>query len=198
MKQLSLCVVLFFYINNTTAQSTPVELFDLIKKFITDSTGYSQVGDWNVGSPKNFPVKWKSDRIEMSDDTSINFYMLGTAHISIQGKTFLQNQQPLKWNVMLKGPRMGYTSFSIVSGPSKDLQPKWTIDSLFGKQVFRQKLVKRCDQNPLTGFYFYEFKLRKKDMVYLKLSWITVNGMTALRIDCYDSYTLYAAKLDCK
>lgn len=30
-----------------------VEIYDLIKKLWMDSTGYSEVGDWAVGNPKN-------------------------------------------------------------------------------------------------------------------------------------------------
>jgi hypothetical protein len=56
-----------------SAQSPKNELYDLIKKLINDSTGYENVGDWAVGQPKKFPVKWNEDRIIMSEDTSINF-----------------------------------------------------------------------------------------------------------------------------
>jgi hypothetical protein len=115
------------------AQSEKTELYDLIKKLLYDSTGYENVGDWTVGKPKKFPVKWKSDRIEMSEDTSINFYRIGSAEITIKGRNFTQAGQVLKWNIMLKGPRMGYGSYSIVSLPlCSDMQPKYTLDSIFG------------------------------------------------------------------
>jgi hypothetical protein len=97
---------------------------------------------------------------------------------------------------MLKGPRMGYTSFSIISSPSADIKPKYTIDSLFGKKAFRAKLIKSCDANTISGFYYYELKLPKKDLAFLKLSWITLNGNTAIRIDCYDNWSKYAVKLN--
>ncbi len=63
-----------------SAQSTKTDVFDLIKKLLCDSTGYENIGDWAVGQPQKFPVKWKADKIEMSEDTSINFYRLGTAN----------------------------------------------------------------------------------------------------------------------
>lgn len=88
-----------------------------------DSTGYSNVGDWAVGNAKKYPVKWKEDRIIMSDDTAINFYRMGSANISIKGKTYTDAAgQPVKWNIMLKGPRMGYSSFSIISCLQKILR----------------------------------------------------------------------------
>jgi hypothetical protein len=179
------------------AQSTKTELYDLIKILVTDSTGYENVGDWAVGQPKKFPVQWKADQIEMSDDTSINFFRLGMANITVKGRSFMQAGQPVKWNIMLKGSRMGYSSFSIISSPSSNIQPKFNIDSIFGQKPHTAKLLKSCDAKALTGYYYYELKLPKKDIAYLKLSWMSLNGNTAIRIDCYDSWSKYAAKLDC-
>ena len=179
------------------AQSPGTELYDLIKKLLSDSTGYDNVGDWSVGQPKKFPVKWKADKLEMSNDTSINFYRLGTAAINIKGKTLMQNIEPVKWNIMLKGPRMGYSSFSIISSPSGDIKPAFTIDSLFGKKSFSAKLLKPCDAKTLSGFYYYELKLARKDVAFIKLSWLSLNGNTSIRIDCYDNWSKYAVKLDC-
>lgn len=198
MKKLILLILIACSANIVTAQSAKVELYDLIKKLITDSTGYENIGDWAVGKPKKFPVKWKADKIEMSPDTAINFFRMGTAEVTINGKTFMQAGQPVKWSIMLKGPRMGYGSFSIVSAPlSSDMQPKYNIDSVFGKKTFKAKLLKSCDAKTISGYYYYELKLPKKDIAYLKLSWVSVNGATALRVDCFDSYSKYAAKLDC-
>jgi hypothetical protein len=133
----------------------------------------------------------------MSDDTSINFYRQGTANITIKNRSYVQGGQPVKWSVMLKGPRMGYTSFAIVSTASSDLNIKMTIDSIFGTRPFKAKLLKSCDTKTLSGYYYYELKLPKKDIAYLKLSWLSVNGNTAIRIDGFDSRSHYAAKLDC-
>lgn len=180
-----------------SAQTPKTELYDLIKKLLYDSTGYENVGDWAVGQPKKFPVKWAEDRIIMSDDTSINFYRMGTADITMKGRSFMKAGQPLKWNVMLKGPRMGYTSFSIISSPSEEIQPKYIVDSVFGKKPFTVKLLKSCDTKTLAGYYYYELKLPKKDIAFIKLSWLSVNGNTAIRIDCYDNWSKYAVKLDC-
>ncbi len=180
-----------------SAQTSKTELYDLIKKLIPDSTGYENVGDWSVGQPKKFPVKWKADKIEMSEDTSINFFRLGTTDITIKGQTFMQGAASVKWNIMLKGPRMGYSSFSIISSPSNNFQPKYTIDSLFGKKPFKAKLLKTCDAKTLSGYYYYEVNLPKKDIAFIKFSWISVNGNTAIRIDCYDNFSKYAVKLDC-
>ena len=179
-----------------SAQSAKTELYDLIKKFLCDSTGYENVGDWSVGQPKKFPVKWKADRLEMSEDTSINFYRAGTADITIKGRSFKQADQPVKWNIMVKGPRMGYSSFSIISSPSPEILPKYTIDSIFGKKPFKATLLKSCDAK-FAGYNYYEVKLPKKDPAFIKISWISVNGNSAVRLDCFDNWSKYAVKLDC-
>jgi acyl CoA:acetate/3-ketoacid CoA transferase alpha subunit len=98
---------------------------------------------------------------------------------------------------MLKGPRSGYTSFSIISTPSAALGVKYTIDSVFGNKPFKAKLLKNCDSKKLTGYYYYEVKLPKKDVAFIKFTWLSANGNTAIRIDCYDSWSKYAVKLDC-
>jgi len=122
---------------------------------------------------------------------------MGTADITIKGRNFMQASQPVKWNIMLKGPRMGYGSFSIISSPTTDIQPRYTIDSIFGNKAFKAKLLKSCDAKELAGYHYYELKLPKKDIAFLKLSWISVNGNTAIRIDCFDNWSKYAVKLDC-
>lgn len=184
-------------IHSATIAQPKTELYDLLKKLIYDSTGYSNVGDWAVGNVKKFPVKWKEDRIVMSDDTAINFYRTGNVNISIGGKTFTDiHNQPVKWTIMLKGPRMGYTSFSIISTPSKGLATKRTIDSLLGNRPYVAGLKKNCDAK-ISGFSYHTLKLPKKDLAFVKFSWLTVNDNTSIRIDCYDEWSQYAAKLNC-
>lgn len=183
---------------SATAQVPKTELYDLVKKLLYDSTGYENVGNWAVGQPKKYPVSWKADRIEMSEDTSINFYRMGTANVTVNGKAVPASGQGPGWNVMLKGPRMGYASFSILSPAFAGLHPKLTLDSVFGSRPYTAKLLKSCDTKPLLGYYYYEVKIPKKDIAYIKLSWLTVNGNTALRIDGYDSWSKYAVKLDCR
>lgn len=196
MKKILLLSILIITTVAVSAQ-TKTELYDLVKKFLYDSTGYENVGDWAVGNPKKYPVKWNADRIEMSDDTSINFFRKGVADISIKGKTFSTGSEAVKWNIMLKGPRMGYSSFSIISPNSKEFSTHYTIDSLFGNKNFKARLLKSCDQKAITGYYYYEVKLPKKDPAYIKFSWLSVNGSTAIRIDVYDSWSKYAVKTDC-
>ena len=198
MKKIICVIGCFFIVFSLSAQTARIELYDLVKKLLYDSTGYENVGDWAVGKPAKFPIKWKADKIEMSNDTSINFYRVGAAEIMVSGRTYTQAAQPVKWNIMLKGARMGYSSFSIISSPSSEMHPKYTLDSLFGKKPFQAKLIKSCDTKPVSGYYYYEVKLPKKDLAFIKISWLSVNGTTAVRLDCFDNWSKYAVKLDCR
>lgn len=174
-----------------------ITLYDLVKKLIQDSTGYESVGDWAVGAPATFPIKWQSDRLEMSDDMKINFFRKGTADISVNGVIYSNENKPVKWNVMLRGPRAGFTSFNISSPFIKTMKPKQQLDSLFGKNSYRYKLLKSCDANAATGFYYYELKIPKKVNAWLRLSWQCKDGGCMLGIDCYDEGSKEFADLTC-
>ena len=180
------------------AQSPTTELYDLFKMFLTDSTGSENLGDWAVKLPNKYPVAWKQSEIVLSPDTSINFYRVGTADLTINKKNLLQAGQPVKWYVMLKGPQAGYSSFTIFNLPANQLLTPYTIESLFHENTFKARLLKSCDKKELSGYYYYEMKLPGKDVAYVKLSWLTLNNNATIRIDCYNTLSQYSAKLDCK
>ena len=179
------------------SQTKKTELFDLIKNFVQDSTEYPTTGDWAVEKPKTYPVKWESDRIVMSDDMKINFYRKGTANISVNGKTFNDGASPAKWNVMLRGPRMGFISFNITSPYLKNLYQKITIDSLLNTKQYSYKLLKSCDSKPDGGFYYYQLSIPKKVTSWLKVAWACKSGACSVSIDCYDDWSKQYADLNC-
>ena len=159
-----------------------------------DSTGYENVGDWAVDNPKQYPVKWKDDGIIMSEDTSINFYRRGNATVILTNDL---GSTPLQWQLMLKGARSGYSSFSMLSQPSEKYNNQVTLDSLFGNKKYKFTLIKACD-NKVSGYNYYEVNIPKKDPEFLKVSWVSLNGKTVLRIDGYDNWSKYAVKLTCR
>lgn len=134
----------------------------------------------------------------MSEDTAINFFRTGTADIKLNGKTITSLAKENNWTIMLKGARMGYDKVSIISPASVDLHPRLTIDSLFGNRPFKAKLLKSCDDKPLMGYYYFELKIPKKDIAFVKVSWISIRDKTALRIDIFDSWSNYAIKFACR
>ncbi len=183
---------------NCYSQLKKVDLYDLVKKLAEDSSQYSSVGDWAVGKPLTFPVKWEADKIEMSDDEKINFFRKGTANIIVNGIAYndLVNK-PIKWNVMLKGPRSGFTSFSIASGSNAAIKAKTPIDSLFGKKPYTYKLLQDCFAGASSGFYFYEVVLPKKVISFIKISWNCNGGKCTLMLDCYNYWSKQYAALAC-
>ena len=197
MKKVFLLIIFISIHQLLSAQSHKVELYDLVRQFLYDSSGFENVGDWGVSHPKKYEVNWKADNLEMSPDTSINFYRLGTVDAKINGRTIMQKGKPVQWQLMLKGPRSGYMSFSMISTPSTEFKPQYNLDSLFGNKPYAAKLLRSCDEKTLSGYYYYEVKIPKKDVTFIKISWISVNGNTAMRLDCYDNYSRYAVKLDC-
>jgi hypothetical protein len=180
--------------SQVTAQTTKIGLYDLIKNFMYDSTGYENVGDWAVDNPKQYPVKWKDDGIIMSEDTSINFYRRGNATVILTNDL---GSTPLQWQLMLKGARSGYSSFSMLSQPSEKYNNQVTLDSLFGNKKYKARLIKACD-NKVSGYNYYEVNIPKKDPEFLKVSWVSLNGKTVIRIDGYDNWSKYAVKLTCR
>jgi len=179
--------------SSVTAQATKTGLYDLIKKLMYDSTGSENVGDWAVDDAKKYPVKWKDDGIIMSDDTSINFYRRGSAAVILTNDL---GSTPLQWQLMLKGARSGYSSFSMISPPSEKYN-RITLDSLLGNKKYKSRLIKACD-NKVSGYNYYELNIPKKDPEFIKISWISLNGKTVIRIDGYDNWSKYAVKLTCR
>ncbi len=67
MKKLLLYMVFTHSALAVAVQTPKTELYDLIKKILSDSTVYEEIGDWAVGQPKKIPVKWNANKLEMSE-----------------------------------------------------------------------------------------------------------------------------------
>lgn len=174
-------------------QVSQTNLYDLIRSLLYDSTGYENVGDWGVGAPDKFPVKWEADRIEMSEDSSVHFYRAGIAQVAVTGDVHTAD----KWSLVIEGPRMGYTSFTLSGPATAAFKSNHSLEALLGDKPYRATLIKRCDTKPDHGFLYYELKLPAKDIEFVKLSWYPSNGNTLLRMEGYDNWSKYAVNLDC-
>ncbi len=172
-------------------QAKRIELFDLVKKFIQDSSEYATSGDWAVGHPATYPVKWQADRIEMSDDEKINFFRKGTTDITVKGYS-----SAAKWPVMLKGPRSGFSSFTISSPVGIHFKSK-QIDSLFGKKLYSSQLLLSCNTEAGSGFHYYQLKIPNKVTSWLKVSWLCKSGSCTVSLDCYDDWSKQYADVAC-
>lgn len=191
-------VVAFLLISGSGfAQTKKVELYDLVKMLVQDTSEYSMIGDWAVNSASKYPVKWETKGINMSEDLNINFYRNGTANIAINGKTFTTQNKPMAWKIMLRGPRMGFTNFTITSTSHAGLKSKTTIDSLFAYKKLDYKILKDCSKNPAAGFYYYQVKMPKKVTAWIKLSWVCAGDNCMIKLDCYDEGSKNLANLNC-
>lgn len=191
MKNIVISFILLITTFSAFSQAKKTELYDLVKNFVADSTLYASPGDWAVGLPATYPVQWKTDRIEMSDDIKINFFRKGTVYITVNGS------KPAKGNIMLRGPRSGFNSFNISLPAYKIGNVKPTIDNLFGKKLYTYKLLQSCNTNSATGFSYYQLLIPKKVISFLKLAWSCKDESCVLNLDCYDDWSKQYAELTC-
>ena len=187
--------VLFFCLSiNLYPQSKTISLYDFMYKLAPDS-GKHATGDWSVGKPAFVSIKWKNNRIEMSEDMKINFFREGAITLSVNGVVY-QNMQnkPIGWYLMLRGPRSGFTNYLIMGMGNNSFKPM-LIDSLLGKKRYTYQLLKTCSGT--QGFYYYQLKFPKKDPLWMKLSWMYGNSGVTLRIEVYDDGSKSFADLNC-
>jgi hypothetical protein len=197
MKKAILLFSLLVFSFCSFSQTKKIELFDLVKKLVQDSTLYSSAGDWAVGKSNTYPVKWKADKIEMSDDLTINFFREGSADILVNNKSITPENKTDKWAVLLKGARSGFSSFTITSPTSKDIKPKLVIDSLLGTKNISYKILQTCNKKDVAGFTYYKVNSTKKVTAWIKLSYRCKNDACVLTLDCYDDWSKQYANLVC-
>jgi len=170
------------------SQSRPGDLYTLVKKLSLDTL--EDMRDWGVGQPSLYPVKWDKDNVTMSDDIKINFFRTGWANIATKsGNTSCK--------VMIYGPRSGFNSYMILGTVVKDYHSKPTLDSVLGKNPYSAKLLKACDKSDAGGFYYYELKLPKKSLIWVKLTYVCNAAGCSVRLTQYNEYTKADVKLDC-
>lgn len=198
MKIIVSSIVLLLLATFAFSQTKKTELYNLVKVFVQDTSEYETVGDWSANETDAKTVKWTSDHLEMSDDMKINFFMKGLALITLNGKTYSDENNPAKWNVMLRGPRAGYTNFNITSPVLTKMKVKPNIDSLLGSNPLTKILLKKCEINPAKGFYYYQIKLPGKVTSWMKIAWDCNNSGCTISIDCYDSWSKQYANLNCR
>lgn len=198
MKTIVSSIVLLLLATGTFSQTKKTELYDLVKIFIQDTSEYETVGDWSAIESDAKTVKWTSDHLEMSDDMKINFFMNGLVMITLNGSTYTQGNKLVKWNLMLRGPRAGYTNFNLTSPVLPLMKPKVSLDSLLGKNPYTKTLLKSCDDDPANGFYYFKIKLPQKVTSWIKVAWTCNTGGCKVSIDCYDDWSKQYADLICR
>lgn len=162
-----------------------IELFDLIKIFLPDKSMDYNAYDWFTGTDDTVPINWKTKDLEWRNNTAFRF---GEAIVTINNEYFEclgTKKEPCTWSIALQGSRAGYTSFSINSVTHPDIGI-YVIDGLLHKGDFVSTLLKSCDKDPLSGFYFYKIEISGKKDFWLKYEWSCgANGNCSIIIDCY-------------
>ena len=191
---ISLTAFLFIFIG-TNGQTKKIELSDLLKTLIPDSSEYGGMGDWNMKKPDGQTLKWTSDHLEMSDDMSINFFFYVLALVTIKSQN--RNAVSPKWSLMFRGPRMGFDNFNLTSPYLSGFSEPPVLDSLLFPNNYKSTLLKTCKPSGISGFYWYQIIFPKKIIAYIRLAWEKKDNQYKLIIDCYDSFSKQYAHLNC-
>lgn len=191
MKAIILITILLATTTLCSAQNKAVDIYDLIVRLIPDDQEGGALGDWAVSKPNAYPVKWQDDGIKMSDDLKINFYRRGTANITINGVAS-------KWNVMLKGARSGFTSFTLTSPVLSNIHSPIKMADILGKHNYVSQVSQACHDGATQGFDYYRVSIPKKGLEWMKVSWKCSNAGCVVSVDCYDDFSKQYADLQCR
>ncbi|MEP7080925.1 MAG: hypothetical protein ABI784_09355 [Ginsengibacter sp.] len=196
MKAIFSFLIFFLFLFYANAQTKRIELSELFKSLIPDSSEYQITGDWNMKKPDAQTIRWTSDHLEMSDDMTINFFKNALVQVTLKGRN--RNPGNSKWNLMLRGPRMGFDNFNLTSPYLSGYSAPPILDSLLSSNSYKSTLVKSCKPTADKGYNWYKIILPKKITAFIKLAWEKNNDQYRLIIDCYDSWSMKYARLDCK
>lgn len=191
MRKSSAGIVLFFIVFTVTGQyPKQIELFEVVKMYAPDSVkgdSYPGAFDWNIGSDKGSPFKWKTETPEFTSDKTIK---KAQAIMSIKDSTLKCNdgKDLCPWALILDGARMGYTKFNIVSPTHPAIRVKPKIDALFPGQKYSATLIKTCESSSTAGFYFYELIISGKKKMLMKISWASVTSGSAFALAFYTDF----------
>lgn len=183
MKQLSILLASFMVTLLVSAQTKPVELFDIIKSLAPDSTESSLLPSWTSASRQANPIQFTA-KPEMNKVTK-KFLLNKDANVSISGKTFScgGNANGCNWAISLEGNSTGYSQLSISPDLSQDVSYQTTIEYLFGKNKYKAKLLKKCDDT--SDMTSYEIKIPGKKPFWIQSYMSGGTEGAAIYINCY-------------
>lgn len=178
-KLLFIALVLLFNTSMLSAQNKKVELYELIKSLLPDSTQAAPEVSWN--NLKKIPyAKWSKPK---QNNTPKEYYLPATIGVTINGKSYPPSNSGY-WDVNLKGSATGYTSISL-SSPETSQWLDTQIERLFGKNQFSSVPLKNCQYQ--NGGVFYEVKISGKKPFWL-IRYNMMGGspeVASIAIECY-------------
>lgn len=158
-------------------ETSPIELYDLINLFTPEYSEYGILSEWNTEA-NNKDIIWLTKGIEMY---GLGFYRNGEVAVTINKQELIclsYRSYPCKWDIILTGPRPGYTSFSISGVNHRDLDPM-TLDEMFKGREFTKQLIKKEDYTET-----YKVIFPKKNPLRMEISWSCGSAGCSLSIDC--------------
>lgn len=158
-------------------ETSPIELYDLINLFTPEYSEDGILSEWNTEA-NNKDIIWLTEGIEMY---GLDFYRNGEVVVTINKQELIclsHRSYPCKWDIILTGPRPGYTSFSISGVNHRDLDTM-TLDEMFKGRKFSKQLIKIDD---FTETYKVIFP--KKNPLSMEITWSCGSAGCSLSIEC--------------
>jgi flavodoxin len=171
----------------------PIELYDLIKNLLPDSSQADNDVSWKALSAKT-TLSWG----KLNYNNVEKFYFeIANCHVSINGKTFAcGGSANCSWSVTLYGNSGGYTHVSISPDLSNEPPYQTTLAYLFGKHNSKYTALKKCDNS--FNEVFYEVTMPGKKTFWMHCELSGGSGGSTIGIDCYfNKKDLTAEYADC-
>ena len=142
------------------AQTTSIDLYDLLKMLVPDSSSTTLTCDWKKGNSPSGLIKWESISPKKNQ---VEYFKNGTL------KLINPDQKPGDASIFLSGKSLsGFSEIQIsMPPPTEDGIESYKMEKLLGKKQAAIKLIKEDG----GGFpmYYYEVKFPGKKPVWFIL-----------------------------
>ncbi len=173
---------------SASAESTSIEMVDLIKMFMQPKGGPTILGDWTFGAQQRSPISWETTGIK---ETSLEeqkagypYYRVGEAVLTVEGKPTHQVLErsvvPDKWMIKLSGPRAGFTRVTLGAGNSGELGAG-ILESL--KKQLPLRLYRCKTPSVSSGNKVYQVQGTGKKPIWINEEWSCGSAGCGLTLD---------------
>lgn len=139
-----------------SGQSRPVELYDLCRSLLSDSTTTLYPIPWSKASAVT-AVNWQNSLPAWKDSV---WSMRGTVSVALNGQTFhcgVSTADPCPFTLTLEGTEKGFTRFTIDHLISTEIQPKPELSFLFNQSV-KEKMIRKISDSGLVQLTGYQLR----------------------------------------
>lgn len=139
-------------------QSKYIELYDLVRSLLPDSTAASGIVKWTDPSIQVKGINWQSTTPVNNEGV---YSMRGSLPLSINNSTFsceVNSNRPCPFKLYLEGNDKGYTKISLDHLPSTEFNPEQQISFLFPQSV-RWKIYRKNQDTGMVKVYTYEIRI---------------------------------------